>query len=109
MTARCERPGCGKPMPARRNDGTGMKRRFCCRQCGYHQGQRIVINGDKANAPKVESAGSWWLEPDFYAKARLRFPPDAGHKSSLPVQTYGERDVHGQGGYRTRPKGDDRG
>ena len=100
-------------MPARRNDGTGMKRRFCCRQCGYHQGQRIVINGDKANTPKPSPMGSWWLdEGDFYANTRLRFPVDAGDKSSLPVQTYGERDhdYHGgHGGYRTRPKGDDRG
>ena len=69
-----------------------MKRRFCGKKCSYVKATRITINGDKANLPTPKSMGSWWLEGDFYANTRLRFPVDAGDKNSQPVQTFGEYD-----------------
>lgn len=93
MTGTCAT--CGNPMPYRRNDGTGLKRRFCSKRCGYGSSTRITINDDRGNVPVPVPMGSWWLDQspsDFYRTAKQRFPEDAGDKSSVPVRTFGAYD-----------------
>lgn len=76
-TGTCE--GCGKPMPYRRKDGTGLLRRFCGKVCGY-QGNKSSLGPmprTKRQRPVVVAGDAWWVglpREAFYTEVRERFP-----------------------------------
>ncbi len=69
--------------PCARNGCTNLVKRsdtqYCSRRCGFMGTRRkIVINEDRASAPKAPSE-SWWLNSaTFYTEARKRFPETGG-------------------------------
>lgn len=74
--ANCKR--CGRPMPKRRKDGTGLLREFCTKRCGYGRSVKITINDERGTLPKIPKT-SWWVglaESPFYEKARELFPSE---------------------------------